>query len=107
MSILGMGSSATLPAVSLGPVAVLFAILTLLLTPVSLLTSILGFFRKRFALLTGVLAIVSSAGWIVALDALSPEAEMSAGLGTFAVLLGGIVALAAYLMVRGRMKLTG
>ncbi len=103
-SIFGLGSSAALPAISVGPVAVLLVILTLFLSPVALVTCVLGYFRRRFALLAALLAIASSAGWIIALDILSPEAKVSAGLGAYAILVGGVVALVAYLMVRRRPK---
>ena len=104
LSIFGLGSSAALPAISVGPAAVLFVILTLFLSPVALMTCVLGYFRRRFALLTGILAIVSSAGWIIALDILSPEAHVSAGLAAYTTLVGGAVALTAYLMVRRRRR---
>jgi hypothetical protein len=100
LGIMHLSPTTTLPTVSLGPAALLFAVLTLLLTPISLVTSLLGIFRRRFALLTGLLAVAGSAGWIVSLDVLSPEAHLSAGLGAYAILAGGAVALAAYLMAR-------
>jgi MFS family permease len=78
-----------LPALSIEPARVLFALLALFLPPVSLICGGLGLIRRRLSLVSGTLGILAGGSMIVVTTA-------SSGPGVYVSILGGAMILVGY-----------
>ena len=95
----GVSSGEGIPAIGVGPSGVALALLALILLPLSLATGIAGIFRRRFALLSGVFAVAAAVGWISAISFFT-DPPTGVGVAAFALIVGGALALAGYIMMR-------
>ena len=85
----GIVTQSDLPGLSISPLSVIFALMTLVLSPVAQACGALALVRRRFSLVSGVLAVISGVSIMIVLTG-------SVGFGAFGFIAGGAVVLAAY-----------
>lgn len=84
-----------LPALSIAQTAVIFALLAIVLSPAAVVCGALGLKWRRFSFVGGAFGLVAGVGMVVALSG-------AAGLGSYVMVAGGVVALVGFFGFRRR-----
>ncbi len=89
----GIATHSDLPSISISPTSVVFALVAIAGSPLAIVFGALGIRFRKLSLVAGVLGVAAGAGLLVATGG-------STGVGEYAMCVGGVLALAAFVGFR-------